>query len=169
MVTSHGLPSSLPERISADSVGIIFPTRREHLSLLQSREKPVFVKFITHAGSKNATKLKPGDILFFYVSREEKKISHWAAITAVSFGKPDEVMRRFGHSVQMGKEDFLMYSRERMTKPLLILELDQITRLMYEQDSPYPITMVGKNISSEETRRLIEAGDPSTGKNRTVS
>jgi hypothetical protein len=135
--------------------GVIFGLRENNFTRLVGIKKPVYVKFTPHSSSKNPTKVKPGNILLFYVSGKDKSIAGYARITSVSFKLPSVVMEQFKDKIQMNQNEFDSYVRNREIKPLLVLELENVNKMDSWLSVDFPVTMGGKYLRKDEIRDLI--------------
>jgi hypothetical protein len=139
-----------------DTMGVIYPIRQKNIGLLRKRKHPIYVKYLPHAGSQNSTRLKKGDFLFLYLSRKDKSVICYSKISSVSFKTPGEIMTRHLNEIQLNKDEFIEYVKDRKNKLLLFLELESLIELDKPYYLDYPITMAGKYVSKSELCKIIE-------------
>jgi len=137
------------------TIGIVYPLRQENIDLLKKRKHPVYVKYISHTGSRNPTRLKKGDFLLLYLSGKDKSVTYYSEISSLSFKTPDEIMTYHLDRIQMHEDEFMEYVRDRKNKVLLFLELENLIELEKPYYVDYPITMAGKYVSKPELYRII--------------
>ena len=128
---------------------------RTNFNLLKKRKTPVYVKYITHPGSKNATRLKKEHYLLFYLSRMDKSIVGYTKIKNISYKMPEEIKADQLNKIQMEKKEFDAYSSDRQSKPLLFLELDRIVTLENPVKMEKPMTMAGQYVSIKGIKQLL--------------
>jgi hypothetical protein len=137
------------------AIGIIYPVIQENIEILKKRERPVYVKYLTHTKSKNPTRLRKGDFLLLYLSREDKTIRWYSEILSVSFKMPDDIIAHHLDRIQMHENEYMRYVQERRNKPLLFLELKRLVELERPYSVHYPITMAGRYVPNSEYRSII--------------
>lgn len=138
-----------------ETIGIIYPVMKRNFDFLKKRNTPVYVKYITNPESKNATRLKNGHFLLFYLSRKDKTILGYSTIKNISFKKPYEIKESYLDQIQMEEKEFENYTSDRQSKSLIFLELNKITALENPVQLENPITMAGKYVSINEIKRLL--------------
>jgi hypothetical protein len=136
--------------------GVIYPLRRNNYLLLKNRCNPIFIKYLTHTYSKRPIKIVKGNILFLYLSCENKSIVGYSKIIDVFFKKPLEIKNNFINNIQMKKNEFEKYIIGRDNKPLLCLKLDKIIEFHNEVNSEYKITMTGKYLNQNDINNLLD-------------
>ncbi len=136
--------------------GIIYPLNENNYNNLKKREKPIYVKFLTHTNSKNPTKLQKGHYLLFYISNSTKSVAGYSQIVDILFKLPIEIKKNFINQIQMDKNEFTSYIKDREAKPLIILVLNKIIDLKKEKHVSYPITMTGKYLLTNELNQYIK-------------
>lgn len=140
--------------------GVIYPIRNHNYKRLLTKSNPIYVKYIPHSNSKNATRLQIGNYIFFYLSKGDKLIIGYSKIKKITFKTSEELIKSSINQIQMDKEEFIHYIQNREEKELLVLELKKIMSLTNSINSPYPISMAGRYVSKEETKKfLYEWGD----------
>ena len=120
-----------------------------------SRIDPIFIKYLTHATSKYPTKLVNGDILFFYLSGENKVIVGFSRIEEICMELPTYVKNEYLNRIQMNESELNNYIKDREVKPLLILKLNKIIELTPPISINFPITMTGKYVYETDMKSLI--------------
>ena len=142
--------------MARDINGIIYPVNMNNFKLLLKRKKPMYVKFLIHKKSKNPTRLLKGDTLFLYLSHKDKSIIGYSKIQNISFLTPIEIQNNYIGRIQMEPQEYTVYIKGRLDKPLISLELSKIVELKTPIIIDYPITMAGKYVYGNTINNLIQ-------------
>lgn len=135
--------------------GIIYPIKEHNINLLNKRDKPAYVKYITHSNSKNPTQLQKDHYLLLYLSGKSKNIVGYSKIKGIMFMKPDEIKKKYLYQIQMDEKEFSNYTSNRLSKYLIYLELYKLIFLKSPFRIEYPITMAGRYVSLNEIKRVL--------------
>lgn len=136
--------------------GVIYPLMRKNFNLLRKKRNPIYIKYITHTASKYPTRLIKGNFLLFYLSGENKSVVGYSKIIDIGFDLPSFVKEHFLDRIQMKEQEFDNYIKYRETKPLLILQLDEIKELSKSVVLPFSITMTGKYIYESDIKKITD-------------
>jgi len=126
-----------------DKLIVIYPLMKHNYELLKTRLNPVYIKFIAREPKKKSINPQNIDYLYFYLSRHDKSIIGYSSIKTLKFLKPLDVENEFLSRIQMTKDDFTKYCKDRENKLLLTLELEKIIDLNPSLKLKAPLTMSG--------------------------
>jgi len=136
--------------------GVIYPIRKNNYNLLKERSSPIYIKFLSHSSAKNPTRLRSGHYLIFYLSGANKSIIAHSKIVEVLFKKPIQIQEHHINDIQMEKEEFDIYTRNRENKSLILLKLNNIIEFENPIEIDYSISMTGMYISKESVKSFLK-------------
>jgi hypothetical protein len=137
---------------SSEPVGIVFPFIPEHARRFFEHQKSIFVKFLAH----EPRKLKPGHILFFYVSRAKKEIVGDARITEIDAGTMDEILREYGRRPEffLTEPELATYVGKRKSRKMLVLCVRSIRKYRTPVKLDRGVTMAGMYMTGAMLKRI---------------
>ena len=135
-------------------IGVIFPMIPEHVLRFFEQHKTVFVKFVSRGMH---TRVREGSKLFFYESRSRKQIVGEATISRVSSGTMSEVLLEYNNGLFLNLSELREYVGNRTEKKMLILVLYHVRKYAAPLSVDVPITMAGRYMTKEFSRRLEQS------------
>jgi hypothetical protein len=87
------------------------------------------------------------------LSGGSKSIIGYSKIINVLFKTSSEVKQYYINRIQMGKEDFDNYIKNRESKALLLLELENIVEFKKMISVDFPMTMAGKYMQLDKIKQ----------------
>jgi len=135
--------------------GIVYPLSQTNIDRLLKQKNPVYIKFLTGEAKMVKTKLRQKDYLLFYITKKNKSIEYYSKIKQINFKLPSVLKKSDINRTQMDEKEFKIYIKGREEKPILFLELENISK-MQSIKNVISMSMSGRYIYREELSNLLK-------------